>query len=514
MAVLAVVAIVFATLIGLGLYFGTSSTPLTFPQAPAQLTPGPASNSTVLPSSLLGVDLRADYSLNGPQGSAVTSAGIHFVRWPGGELADRFDPLADGGSGLIYGIDGPSLPGTTMSGFASWCRSTACSAIITLPGEIDDPAYAASEVNEFVHNLSFSPAYWEIGNEPGLWTHYQLPWVDWAPNQTAPPTPQQYALEVNQYISAIRAVDPFTPILGLPGVGTGETDEAAWIQATVEENGPNISGVAIHIYPVSSTQANGTLTDFYGSLSSAGGLAARITTDEEAITAACSNCHIPILVDEISVESTPGNSVNSGFPWIPYEAAEIVQGIDANVSAELFWVAQGSYPATWVSASGSIQPIYSLFSPLFSPLPAYHQPMTITSTVQGIYGVRLGPNATDPSFLALVNTNGSWAVNVNLSSAIPVAEPGTVWTWSNSSGNPQSQGGAGGVPSKWELPPASLLVWRASGTPTSQPPNVPAPVGTNLRVPLVGPAHGLSSPSPSPPAWVVSSDPFLLARFL
>jgi hypothetical protein len=513
-SVLAAVAIVFAALIGLGLYFGIANSPLTFPQAPLQLTPGPSANATILPSSLLGVDLRADYSLDGPQGSAVTSAGIQFVRWPGGELADRFDPLADGGTGLIYGNGGlPSQPATTMADFASWCRSTACSAIITLPGEIDSPTYAAQEVNEFVHNLSFSPAYWEIGNEPALWTHYQVPWADWAPNQTPAPSPQQYALEVNEYISAIRSVDPSTPILGLPGVGTGGSDEAAWIQATVQENGPNISGVAIHVYPVSSTQANGTLTDFYGSLSSAGGLAARIASDQATIAAACSTCHIPILVDEISVESMPGNSVNSGFPWIPYEAAEIVQGIDANVTAELFWVAQGMYPATWVSTSGSIQPIYSLFSPLFSPLPAYRQPMTLTSPVQGIYGVRLGPNASTPSFLALVNTNGSWAVNVNLSSAIPVGEPGTVWTWSNSSGTPQSHGGSDGVPAKWELPPASLLIWRASGFPTVKaPPRIGVDGATAVSLIVrTGPELGALPFSAVVPA--VQLKPVVLARF-
>lgn len=513
-AVLAVIAIVFATLIALGLYFGPSTSSETFPQAPAQLTPGPAANATVLPSNSLGVDLRADYSLDGPQGSAVISAGVHFVRWPGGALADRFDPLADGGSGLIYGNDGaPTLPATTMADFVTWCRSTDCSAIITLPGEIDDPAYAAQEVNEFVHNLSYAPAYWEIGNEPGIWSHFQVAWADWAPNQTYPPSPQQYALEVNQYISAIRAVDPSTPILGLPGVGTGGSSDPAWLQATVQMNGPNISGVAIHVYPVSSSQANGTLTEFYGSLTSAGGLTARIATDEATIEAACPTCTIPILVDEISVESTPGSSLNSGFPWIPYEAAEIIQGIDANVTAELFWVAQGSYPATWVSASGSVQPIYSLFSPLFSPLPAYHQPLTITSTVGGIYGALLGPRGSNPSMLAIVNTNGSWAVSVNLSSAIPVAEAGTLWTWSNSSGTPQSHGGAGGVPSNWVLPPGSLFVWRASGSPMKAAPTAPAPRGVAARAPTFADAQGPSTAGiPSGPTNV-RPEPIVLARF-
>jgi hypothetical protein len=467
-AVLAVIAIVFATLIGLGLYFGAASSSLTFPQGFAQLVPGPAANATVLPSNLVGVDLRADYSIDGAQGSAVTNANVHFVRWPGGALSDRFDPLADGGSGLIYGMGGAvTPPATTMAQFASWCRSTGCAAIITLPGEIDEPSFAAQEVNEFVHNLSFSPAYWEIGNEPGLWTHFQVPWADWSTTlQTNPPTPQAYALEVNQYVAAIRSVDASTPILGLPGVGIGGGDESQWIQATVQTNGPNISGIAIHVYPVSPTQANGSLTEFYGSLTSAAGLTARIASDEATIAATCPTCHIPILVDEISVEAMPGTTLDSGFPWTPYEAAEIVQGIDANVTAELFWVVQGSYPATWLSGSGAIQPIYSLFSSLFSSLPPYHQAMEIRSGVQGIYGALLGPDASTPSFLAVVNTNGTWAVNVNLSSAIPVGEPGTLWTWSNSSGNPQSHGGSGGVPANWVLPPASLLVWHATGSPT------------------------------------------------
>ncbi len=466
MAVLAALGIAFAALVGIGIYLASQPTSPSYPQAAAQIITGPASASKVLPPNLLGVDLRADFSIAGAQGSIVAAAGVETVRWPGGALSDRLDPLADNGSGLIYGNSGePYPPATTMAAFVSWCQPIHCAAIITLPGEINDPAFAALEVNAFVHNFSFEPAYWEIGNEPGLWNHYGIAWADWAPNQTAPPTPPEYAAEVGQYISAIRTIDPHTPIIGLPGIGTGVADEPAWIESTVAANGPNISAVAIHVYPVGTSQENGSLTGFYATLSGPEGLPVRVAADEAAVTAVCSTCHIPILVDEISVGPSSPGSPNTGFPWIPYESAEIVQSIDLNVSTALFWVSQGTYPASWLSPSGSTQPIYSLFSTLFSSLPPIRLATSVSSTVGSLYAAVLGSSPEAPSLLAVVNANASWSVSVNLSSAIPVEAPATLWTWSNGSSDPVSHSGSAGVASTWVLPPGSLLVWRASNSP-------------------------------------------------
>src|SRR4029077_6850449 len=109
------------------------------------------------------------------------------------------------------------------------------------PAEIDSPSTAAYDVAYTEQVLQFRPAYWEIGNEPAIWTHFQLPWSEWAPAQNLNATPVQFAQVVQRYVTAIHAVDPSAAIIGLGGVGTGAYGETPWITSTVRLNGPNLS---------------------------------------------------------------------------------------------------------------------------------------------------------------------------------------------------------------------------------------------------------------------------------
>jgi hypothetical protein len=63
----------------------------------------------------------------------------------GGALADRYDPTGASGRGVRYHDSGRSYvaPGSTAQ-FVSWCRPFSCRAIVTLPGEINDPRRAAA----------------------------------------------------------------------------------------------------------------------------------------------------------------------------------------------------------------------------------------------------------------------------------------------------------------------------------------------------------------------------------
>jgi len=462
-AVLAAAAIVSAAVVGLGIYFAPSPPSPTYPSTDLNVSLNSSGMSTPVPSNFLGVDLQATFSVSGPQGAAVTSSGIHLVRWPGGGLADRLDPLAANGSGLIYGGGGkPLVPATTAADFVLWCRSAGCQPIISLPGEIDEPSRAAAEVTYFVHALGFHPAYWEIGNEPGLWSHFGVDWTNWAPNQTAAPTPDQYAAEVASYIGAIRSVDTTTPIIGLPGIGTGGSDEPAWIAATVTANGPNISAVAIHVYPAGSNVGSGPLGEFFSGLTGSSGLPTRVAQDRAAIQVACPSCQIGLLVDEIAVASGLTQSTTAGFAWIPFEAAEIIQALQTGVAGLGFWVAQGSYPGSWVSTGGSFQAIYSLFSPLLSPLPAVQLPVTVTSSAGEVFAIALGGNTSSPSLVVVVDANATLALRVSLAGLGLSSTPGELWTWSNTSASPQGHSWGPASPPRWTIPPASVLVWRAS----------------------------------------------------
>ena len=328
-----------------------------YPTANATLTPSAGATPRTIGPDFLGINLRATFAMQGAQGSAVAASGVHLVRWPGGDLGDRLDPLALNGTGLVYGGPGAPLPpATTAAEFAAWCKSVSCSAIVTLPGEIDDPSFAAQEVSYFVQSLGFRPAYWEVGNEPDLWTHFGVAWADWAPGQTFGTDPTLYAQEVASYVSAIRAVDPTTPIIGLPGVGAGGFGEESWVQATVRVNGPNLSAVAIHVYPIASNLTGGGLAGLFGDLNNSNGIPTRVAAAEATIAATCASCRVAVLVEEAGVASGATANTSAGFPWVTFEAAELVQAIESGSGGLAYWAAQGSYPGAWLSPNGAVQP--------------------------------------------------------------------------------------------------------------------------------------------------------------
>ncbi len=458
-AVLVAAIVVSSAVIGIAYYLSPATAPVTYPSLAANLTVNNATTYSV-GTGFLGVNLRADFPM-GAQGSAVTATPARLVRWPGGALADRFDPLALNGTGLIYGTGGsPSPAPTTAADFVRWCESAGCRAIVTIPGEVDQPSYAQREVSYFESTLGFRPAYWEVGNEPALWPHWGYPWTDWQPGQNSTPSPLQYAQELAAYISAIRTVDPLTPILGLPGTGTGGIGETSWIEATVAVNGPNLSALAIHVYPAGTYSVSASAADLFTSLADSDSLLARVAADENAIRLACSSCRIAILADEVGVESSATGAPVS-FPWVPFEAVEIAQGVESGVTGMLFWTSQGSYPGSWLSGSGSPQLTYGLFETLPSTFPTVAHAITVGTAASGVYAIQFGPDALHPSLVVLVNANVTYTIDVNLSSVVPPGLSGSVLTWSNSTAFPVSHSWNPASTAEWSLPPDSLLEWVA-----------------------------------------------------
>jgi hypothetical protein len=460
--VLLIVAIVVSTaVIGLAYYETPGAKAPSYPTVGATLGLSNPNASSPLPSTFFGVNLRADYPM-GAQGSAVAATSARLVRWPGGALADRFDPLAQNGAGLIYNAGAMPYPAPTpASTFVQWCQSTGCQAIVTLPGEINSPAYASEEVAYFEHTLGFRPAYWEIGNEPAGWVHWGYMWADWSPGQNVTPSPMQYAQEVQAYILAIRQVDPVTPIIGLPGTGTGVEEDPLWIEDAVTLNAGNISAIATHIYPAGEYSPNTTAGQLFSSLNSPGSLPGRIATDEAAIRSACASCQISLLAEEVGVASAATGAPIS-FPWVPYEAAELVQGLASDIHGLLFWTSQGSYPGSWLSGSGSNQLLYTLFSSLPNPLPVMTDPIRVSSQATGVYATQLGSSPQDPQVVLLVNTNVTYSIQTNLSSVVPPGLPGSVLTWSNTTSQPVSHVWNPAVSAVWTILPDSVLIWESS----------------------------------------------------
>ncbi len=441
------------TFVGVSIY-EDSLTPAAPPTVSVNLSVSNSTFYTTAPN-FLGVNLRANYPM-GPQGAAVANTGIRFVRWPGGGLADRTDVLAANGSGLIYeGLPAPVPAATSAADFVSWCLANGCRAIIDLPGEINSPSYAAAEVGYFVNVLHFEPAYWEVGNEPAIWTHWSYPWIDWQPGQNSTPSPLQYAHEVAAYIGAVRAANSSSPVLGLPGTGTGSVSDSEWIGATVYVNSGEISSLAIHVFPVGAEGPNDTTQELFATLEGPNSLPTVLGIDQEAIRINCGGCQVAILVDEAGMESSVTGAAPS-FPWVLYESVLILQGAEANLSGLVFWDSQGTYPGSWLSSTGAPQLTYQLFHALPATFPSRAYPVEIRSSMTGLYALYFGATPSQPAMFWLVNVNTSVAAGIDLAQVLPPASGGVVLTWSAGTAAPVRHSGSS---TRWTVPPESLLIW-------------------------------------------------------
>lgn len=467
-ALFVLVMLVVALAAGVGLVYLYLLTPPSGPSVPivnASLRVNGAASPTSLPAGFLGVNAVVTQPLSSANAAAVNSTEVRGVRWPGGNLAERFDPMAAAGAGVITNDSGrTTLAATSALTFVDWCRAVGCSAIVTLPAEIDDPGMAASIVGYYEHNLSFRPAEWEIGNEPAIWSHFGIAWSAWNLSQDQGPTPATFAAEVQQYVSAIRTVDSTTPIIGLGGVGTGSANETDWISAVVQKNGPSLSGVAIHLYPAGAGVSGETLGAFYQTIGGPGGLGPRVAADRAAIAAACSSCRLGLYVDEFNA-AIGGNLTPylSGYAMVPYIAAELTQGATLGVGSMDYWSLQASAPGAWLGTNGYPRPVYTLYSALFNDLPTGVLPCKVTAPDAGLFCLALtssspAPNAT----LVLTNLNASVGFRFNLSSSgFPVAKAYEAQLWNSTQPRPVATAWPAGSSPPWTLPPGGIGVWRA-----------------------------------------------------
>lgn len=441
-------------------------------------TPGPPPtlvNATVrvsfgsvpvpLASSFFGVNTVATQPLTPAGAAAVNATEARLVRWPGGNLGERFNPLADGGAGILTNDSGRVTPPAATAGeFVSWCRTIGCTAIVTLPAEIDDPATASAIVSYYERNLSFRPAYWEIGNEPARWTHFGIPWSSWNLSQEQGTTPAGFALEVQKYVTAVRAVDSATPIVGLGGVGTGAGNETSWISSVVQVNGPNLSGLAIHVYPGGAGAPGESLSTFYSSFNGSGGLAARIPADRAAIAQGCSGCRVGLFVDEFNA-ATGGNLSGflSTYAVVPYISAELIEGATLGLPGMAYWDLQGSTPGAWLDQNAAPRPVYSLYTELWAHLPLGTLPVRVSAPAPGLYALALvrpatGSNAT----LILTDLNANVAFRLNLfATGFPSTVPYESESWDPSTPSPYTDSWSAGSSANWTIPPGGIVVWRA-----------------------------------------------------
>ena len=408
------------------------------------------------------------------ESNLITATPTQVLVWPGAGAGDDYNPLPPDMRIYNASTGAATSPSVNESTFVSMCQAIHCIAIFQLPGEINNTSVAVAIMNYTEHNLGFIPAYWEIGNEPGLWTHYNLPWSQWKAGQRSGISASGYAQLVQRYIIAIRHYfNPAdSPIIGLPGYGKGGSGLSQWINDTVQLNGPNISAVAIHEYPANGASYD-SLTAFYQTLHSSASVPARVTAVRAWVNASEQNntvcvqsgCSIPLFLTEIgSALSHKSYSNNaSSFPGALDMAAQITQAMTLNVTNVDLYASVLDTVNSWFTVTGVARPVYTLYTTILSHLGSQAYPVSLLSSVptfdNTLYGIAtVAPSAGGRNDLMVVNTNVSTSAKLTLHGG-HFNSPTEVWSWTNLSSFPKAAFYGSGVPSSFPLPPQSLVLF-------------------------------------------------------
>jgi len=373
------------------------------------------------------------------EGNLITSTPTQTIVWPGGSTGDDYDPI---NNTLHNPLNGSvTAAPTSEAQFVSFCHTLNCSAIVEVPGEIDNPQYAAQIVNYTENTLHFHPAFWEIGNEPELWRHWGVPWSQW-PASGPVVGPFEFAHEVQAYINAMRAIDPAIHVLGVTSTGraNGPWPVTDWTNATVEVNGPNLSGVAVHIYPAGpkTVPQHSNLNMFYGALNGPGGLPSRVESIRAGVRASLAQnwssdpgLSVPVFVTEIgtALAHHQFGQYAINFGGALGLAAMMTQAMALNVTNLDLFGAVMNTNNSWFDLNGTERPDYEAYSQLFTHLGPVAYPVTLPGFNSTLFGIAtIDPNDGNRSDLLVVNANTTTAVNYTPKMAGP-APDSTVHFW-------------------------------------------------------------------------------------
>jgi hypothetical protein len=351
----------------------------------------------------------------------------------------RFSPMGEAtnqAESITYSPNGvPSaVYAQTDAQFVTWCRWISCRATMMVPAEIDNPSQAAATVRYVEQTLGFHPEYWAIGNEPQQWTHFGIPWVKWRASDESTPTPAQYAQVVRTYITAMRDVDPSIRIIGIESV-VGGSLSGAWIQDTVQVNGPNLSAVAYHAYPLGSGSGPASLSAFYAALANPEAFPLNYPATTAIVRAACPSCHISVFLDELNAGL--GGSYTSymtSYPEVPFIASALIAAMNEDVSRVQFFDLEdldGQQPYGMTTVGQGSRPSFLLYEDLLDHMASGSVTQTsIQGGPGGVYEVLTTNGSTTSLFV--VNTNLALSLSLSLPKTGGVfSTPLTMYRWTS-----------------------------------------------------------------------------------
>jgi hypothetical protein len=483
------------------------------PTTPAASTPigtplTVSSSSLNLSSAFWGTTVNNEVRMFRGETNAVNATPARVLVWPGAMAGEDYNPLTNTHYDTYSGLPRTAL--TSEVQFVDLCKATHCIAVVQVPAEIDNPSLAEQIVNYTEVNLSFHPAYWMIGNEPELWSHWKVAWKDWPTTSTAGPDPSQFGHEVLAYVAAIRHVDNTTPILGLPASGCtcGSWTFSQWISGVLNVTGAKIQAVAFHEYPAGWLgTGDGSLHDFYGTIQSAAGIPIRMAAARQAVQSSCPGCNVSVWISELgsALSWSSYGQYAIGFSGPLSLASLLTQSMDFNLTNVDLFATELATTNSWFDPTGHARVDYRMYTGVFSHLGPQAFPVNVTGLSHTIYAIdTLAPNDQGRRDLMVVNDNITHSIAFSPQFAqYAGTSPVAAWSWNGSihwtpgngttwvepyTADPVLQEFSGGLPSNYTLPPQSIVLFETypSG-------------GTYVQVNETG--------VPSPTPWYVSVGP-------
>jgi len=464
-AVLAVVVLIVTS----GVLFGLegSSLPTTadagaLPSLSTGIQILPLSSATPISPAFWGINVVPTRPFNVSDAHVLATTPVTYIRYPGGVPADEMNYT----SGLITNSTGVvTAAAAPPSAFTKSCEAIACHAILDLPAEIDRPATGAYYVSYVEHTLHFTPTYWEIGNTPSAWNHYDQPWSTWAKAPKSQVTIPEYTALLRNYTTALRTVDPTTPIIA-PAIGQGMangiTTCSTWCGPVVAADGASLAAVPVHSYVAFLVPADTSLRSYFSRLTTSLFALPTVVPDDRAIIAHNFSGKLPLFLDEVGVVNSFGGSQEAFGNYTKelygglFEAAEVTQLLALDL-ANVDWFDWASADAFgWYgSGSGPWSPIGQVFQTFMTQLYGEYDPTTVLGPTT-IYAAAT-TDGTNLSLLVVnVNTTGSFSFPLSKLFSGAVSET----SWAEGSKITVYPPAANTTAT---VPPLSVSLWRGHG---------------------------------------------------
>jgi hypothetical protein len=456
-------------------FSGPASTP------PTNVTLSVNASSANLSDAFWGTTINNEARLLPGETNAVNATPSRVLVWPGAMAGEDYDPFTDTHYETDDGVPTHAL--TNESQFVTMCKAIRCLAIMQVPAEIDDPSIAEAIVNYTEVNLSFTPAYWMIGNEPELWEHWKVPWSKWGSEYTDGPTPTEFGHEVVAYVDAIRAVDATTPILGLPASGCtcGSYTYAQWIAGVLNVTGDHIQAVAFHEYPAGWLgTGNGSLEAFYGTIQSAANIPTRVAAARKAIETACPGCNVSLFVSELgaALSWSSYGPYAAGFSGALSIASQVTQAMDVNLTNVDLFAAELNTTNSWFNTGGVARPDYALYTQVLDHLGPQAFPVSVPGLGKTLYAIdTIAPGDHGRRDLLVVNDNITHAISFAPAFAENAGDgPVAAWSWAGTihysgsndtnwvepaTANPLLKEFPGGLPANYTLAPQAMVLFES-----------------------------------------------------